>query len=159
MKKSVVSVILILGCVFLLIAGCKMGDMGPAGPQGPQGPKGEPGSNGIAIMWKGESPNPPSDAQLNWAYFNTVDGNAYIFDGTHWQLLAQHGADGKAGDDSDNSVAIVWRGEAAGHPENPQLNWVYYNNVDKGTYIYDGTTWHVLVKDGVIGPQGPKGDD
>jgi len=48
-------------------------------------------------------------------------------------------------------VMFVWKGELPAAPANPQINWIYYNTNDKAAYIYDGSSWKVLVKDGVDG--------
>ena len=122
------------------------------GPMGPQGPKGDPGADGVSIVWMGELSSPPSGAQENWAYYNTAAGSAYIYDGRSWRLLAQDGVSGVSG------VSMAWQGERTSHPANPQLNWAYYNSADNKSYIWDGSAWQVLAKDGEVGPQGPKGD-
>jgi len=115
------------------------GQVGPMGPHGIQGEKDDSRINAVSIVWKGEMATAPTNPQVNWAYFNTTVGNAYIYDGTAWQLLAQYGAIG------DNGVPIVWKGEAATAPANPELNWAYYNSVDKKSYIYNGTAWQVQI--------------
>lgn len=50
------------------------------GPTGPQG---------VSIAWQGSSPSHPASPQLNWAYNNTTNGNAYIWDGNSWELLVE----------------------------------------------------------------------
>jgi len=78
----------------LMFAVCQ-GPQGPAGPEGQkgdtgeQGPKGDPG---VSIIWKGELAEPPATPEPYWAYFNTASGNAYIYTGAKWELLAQSGA-------------------------------------------------------------------
>jgi len=110
------------------------------------------GTDGLSIIWKGEFVSPPADAEKNWVYFNTALGNAYVYDGANWQLLVRSGTDGSHG------VSIVWHGTRSSAPVTPLLNWAYYNNVDKKSYIWDGEAWQVLAQDGEIGPEGPKGD-
>lgn len=130
------------------------GLIGPQGPVGPQGPQGEPG---VSIVWKGSFATPPANPTLNWAYYNTADKKAYIFDGSVWQVMVQDGATGAQGPQGPSGISITWKGTLAAHPTAPQLNWAYYNSVDKRTYIWDGTTWQTLTQDGVIGPVGPQG--
>jgi len=162
------AILVLLLCTFstLSLIGCE-GPMGPAGPAGIQGEKGEKGDKGdkgdtgVSIVWKGELATAPAGPQLYWAYFNTTIGNAYIYTGTAWELLSQHGADGVDGTDGangSNGVSINWRGTLTSHPTSPQLNWAYYNSTDKVSYIYNGSTWQVLARDGEVGPQGPQGD-
>ena len=122
------------------------GEQGDKGDKGDRGDKGDKGDNGISIIWKGELSTAPAGAQINWAYFNTTLGNAYIYNGTSWDILAQHGA------------GIVWQGEKTNHPADPQLNWAYYNSTDNKSYIWDGEEWQIITQDGIIGPQGQKGD-
>jgi hypothetical protein len=50
----------------------------------------------ISIIWKGALDNPPNNPGLYWSYFNTNDGNSYIYNGLSWDLLAQAGVDGSS---------------------------------------------------------------
>ncbi len=43
---------------------------------------------------------------------------------------------------------INWKGEFATIPENHVAGWAYYNSTDGVSYIYDGTAWKILAKDG-----------
>jgi len=167
MKKSIVFsgaailvFVIIQSITVLSLTGCK-GPVGPMGPQGLKGDKGDPGADGVSILWMGELSSAPAGAQENWAYYNTTTGNAYIYDGRSWRLLAQDGADGAAGSKGEtgaNGISIVWQGEKTSGPANPQLNWAYYNSTDNKSYIWDGSAWQVLAKGGEVGPQGPKGE-
>ncbi|MBI3037879.1 Ig-like domain-containing protein [bacterium] len=67
------------------------GVIGPQGPTGSTGPTGATGSAGVSITWKGSLAVAPANPQLNWAYYNTADKKAYIYDGNAWQILAQDG--------------------------------------------------------------------
>ena len=51
-------------------------------------------------------------------------------------------------------MAPVWKGSLAAAPENPAVGWAYYNTTDKCSYIYDGTSWSILAKDGTDGTDG-----
>ena len=58
------------------------------------GADGIEGSDGLSIVWKGESATAPASPSVNWAYYNTEDGNSYIYNGSTWNLLAHSGEDG-----------------------------------------------------------------
>jgi len=101
MKKHIV----ILGLAVLaaiLPTACE----GPAGPQGIQGERGEKGnkgekgdagSEGLSIVWQGERETAPYPAYENWAYYNSVDKKAYIYDGEYWWILVKDGETGPRG--------------------------------------------------------------
>jgi hypothetical protein len=125
--------------------------MGPAGEPGVKGDKGDPGTG--LIIWKGEHPSAPANPEQNWAYYDSTTGNAYIYSGTNWDLLAAGGANGSDG------VSIIWKGSLAAAPASPQLNWAYYNTADGKSYIYDGAAWQILAQDGAVGPAGPQGPE
>lgn len=55
---------------------------------------------GQIIVWQGSLAAAPSNPQLNWAYYNTSTGIAYIWDGDSWEQLAADGADGTNGNTS-----------------------------------------------------------
>lgn len=105
------------------------------------------------ITWKGTLGANPANPQVNWAYFNSTDGKAYVFDGTAWQTMAESGSPGPQG------TSITWKGTLAGNPSSPSLNWAYYNSTDNKAYIWNGTSWTVLAESlvGPAGPQGPAG--
>ena len=95
---------------------------------------------------------------LNWAYYNTADKVAYIFNGTIWMTLAQDGLigpqgpvgpQGPAGPQGPSGTSIVWKGSLAAAPASPQLNWAYYDTTYRKSYIWDGATWQILAQDGL----------
>jgi len=45
-------------------------------------------------------------------------------------------------------ISIVWKGSLATAPENPELNWGYYNTTDLKSYIWDGDSWEIIAQDG-----------
>jgi ABC-type branched-subunit amino acid transport system substrate-binding protein len=55
---------------------------------------GDDGTDGISIVWKGSLGSAPINPETNWAYYNSTEGMAYIWDGDSWEILAQDGADG-----------------------------------------------------------------
>ncbi|MBF0547919.1 MAG: SUMF1/EgtB/PvdO family nonheme iron enzyme [Candidatus Riflebacteria bacterium] len=142
------------------------GTIGPQGLIGPQGSVGATGTDGTSIIWKGPSTVAPPNAQLNWAYYNTADQKAYIYNGTAWLVMVQDGIQGPigprgptgfTGDSGANGLDIVWQGSLPSAPPNPQLNWVYYDTSAFKAYIYNGTMWQILAQDGIQGPIGTQG--
>jgi len=63
-------------------------------------------------------------------------------------LKLKKGEDGKDGD------SLVWKGELATHPNNPEYLWIYRNTTEGIVYVYDGTNWEIAVKDGKDGEDG-----
>ena len=108
---------------------------------------GENGKDGTGITWKGELAIVPSNPQMNWAYYNTIDGNSYIYNGISWDYLAKSGKNG-------TSSMLLWLGSHDSAPENPSDGWAYYNNNDRISYIYSNETWQILSKDGTNGSDG-----
>lgn len=49
----------------------------------------------------------------------------------------------------DLNDGMVWKGDLSDPPENPEINWAYYNTNDKQSYVFDGTSWQVFVRDGL----------
>ncbi|MCL2192959.1 MAG: CotH kinase family protein, partial [Treponema sp.] len=111
------------------------------------------GPVGVSIVWKGELASSPLNPQPNWAYFNTTNRNAWIWNGS-WYHLSERGESGAVGADG---VGLVWRGsfDGFGHPDlaDPQVNWAFYNTTSRRSYVFDGETWQVLARDG------PQADD
>ncbi|MBR6061198.1 MAG: SUMF1/EgtB/PvdO family nonheme iron enzyme [Spirochaetales bacterium] len=90
----------------------------------------------------GEYSEEPEWAELNFAYYNTTDKKSYIFDGYDWQILAKDGQNGNDG------ISILWKGSLTSAPSDPTMDWAYYNTTDRKSYIYDGSSWKILVQDG-----------
>ena len=146
----------------------KDGVNGTNGTNGKDGKDGANGADGVSIVWKGELAAAPAEPELNWAYYNTEAGCAYIWNGTKWDKLSERGAtgetgaagkdgkdgvngtngtngkDGKDGANGADGVSIVWKGELAAAPAEPQLNWAYYNTEAGCAYIWNGTKWDLL---------------
>ena len=128
---------------------------GLPGKDGSNGVDGKDGTDGLSIIWKGELVAAPENPKLNWAYFNTTTGCSYIWNGKKWDMLAKVGANGedgnkgdsgKDGSDGVDGLSIVWKGEQIEAPENPELNWAYYNLSDGNSYIWNGSKWDMLAK-------------
>ena len=107
---------------------------------------------------------------MNWAYYNTTDGCSYIWNGSNWDLLAKSGEDGADGEDGKDGtngkdgedgkdgvngtdgkdgvdgLSIVWKGALEAAPENPELNWAYYNINTGCSYIWNGSSWDLLTQ-------------
>lgn len=103
------------------------------------------GDEGTSIIWLGEKLYPPVKPLVNWAYFNMVDHNSYIYDGTEWQYLTKNGNDG---------TSIIWIGELNYFPDDPKLNWAFYHSAEKTSFIFNGTEWCTLIKNGKDGEEG-----
>lgn len=128
---------------------------------------GATGNTGSSITWKGSFAQAPENPQLYWAYYNTTDECSYIWTGEKWDLISKSGLDGENGSNGANGadgengsdgiagtdgLSITWKGMFDIAPENPELNWAYFNNTDGCSYIYNGTYWDLLAqagKDGV----------
>lgn len=89
---------------------------------------GKDGKDGVPIIWKGELYWPPSDPQLNWAYYNINAGITYIYDGFGWDIMAQDGKDGVDGD----TTTYIAEGQVA-HGDTLVLN--YSSNTLKPVFI------------------------
>ena len=118
---------------------------------GSSGSNGKDGRDGIGIVWQGSLDSEPSNPQLNWAYYNTMDRKSYIYDGSSWQILAESGEDGQNGENGNDGISILWKGNLPEAPYDPQVNWAYYNITDKKSYIFNGSEWQILTRDGEDG--------
>lgn len=130
----------------------------------------ENGKDGTSIIWKGSFALPPENPEYLWAYFNTTDGCSYIYNGSEWTLMVQAGADGEKGQDGKdgqngiNGTCLIWQGsyescEALESAKGePNYLWAYFNVTDGCSYIYDGTSWVLLVQAGADGTDGVDGE-
>lgn len=121
------------------------GDPGKDGVNGADGVNGVDGKDGVSIVWKGEYSSHPSNPQNGWAYKNTTDKKSYIYQDNTWYQMTidgidgQNGQDGKDGSDGADGLSIVWKGDLATPPTNPQLNWCYRDTDNGKVYIYNGS--------------------
>ncbi|OQB66843.1 MAG: tRNA3(Ser)-specific nuclease WapA precursor [Spirochaetes bacterium ADurb.Bin133] len=53
---------------------------------------------------------------------------------------------------------IIWKGTLDAAPANPEAGWAYYNSTEGVSYIYDGTAWQILAKDGKDGGSSASGN-
>jgi hypothetical protein len=133
------------------LSGCDSGNKGELNDAGVNGSPGEDGTDGISVIWQGVFYSHPENPEVNWAYYNSPDGKAYIWDGDSWEVLAANGQNGA------NGTSIAWQGTLASAPASPQTNWAYYNSADGKAYIWDGDSWEVLAANGQNGISGNDG--
>jgi formylglycine-generating enzyme required for sulfatase activity len=95
----------------------------------------------------------PNYADTNWAYYNSVSKVSFIYNGATWDTLSVSGTSGTNG---TNGISIRWLGDFASHPATPSINDAYHNTTTGHAYIWNGTTWKVLVEGGhaAFVPQG-----
>ena len=98
------------------------------------------------IQWLGSFAGDPPTPTLYAAYYNTTDGNSYIYDGEKWTMLASHGATGDTGPSGLDGRSMEWKGSLAEHPEAPEELWAYYNTTDGNAYIYTDSVWLPLIE-------------
>ncbi|MBF0430622.1 MAG: hypothetical protein HQK83_05050 [Fibrobacteria bacterium] len=140
------------------------GKDGADGTDGTNGINGVDGEDGLSLNWLGTLDKAPSSPSLNTAYYNSLDGIAYIWDGANWKLLVKDGKDGENGNDGKDGtdgLPIIWKGSLESAPTSPDTNWAYYNSTDMVSYVYNGDKWDTLAvngKDGLDGNDGTKGD-
>jgi hypothetical protein len=127
---------------------------------------GNAGSTGEAITWLGTLSSDPTNPNLNDAYYNSVDGISYIWNGNSWNIMAQDGQNGQNGQDGQdgaqgpqgipgvNGISINWLGTLTSNPSSPNLNDAYYNSVDRVSYIWNGSSWNIIARDGQNGSGG-----
>ena len=143
----------------------KNGIDGVDGKNGVDGSDGVDGTNGTSIIWKGEFTSHPNNPENGWAYKNTTDKKSYVYqDGSWYQMTVdgidgQNGKDGQNGQDGSNGLSIVWKGDLATAPSNPQTNWCYSDTDNGKVYIYNGSAWELMVLDGSDGADGTNGKD
>ena len=117
---------------------------GADGKDGANGKNGKDGLDGISIIWKGELAESPAFPEANWAYYNLIDGNSYIYDGENWNYLAKSGRNGATG-------ILLWLGSLDYPPSSDSVSegYAYYNTTDKKSYVYNGYEWEVIAQDGL----------
>lgn len=115
------------------------------------------------FIWKGNYLSAEDKALCNpitnWAYYNETDHCSYIYDGKEWRIFAKDGTDGAVGKDGvdgtngingtngvngKDGIGVTWKGDLLEPPDNPELNWAYFNKNDCTSYLWDGTSWQIL---------------
>jgi len=112
--------------------------------------------NNTTFRWRGSFDVAPYDPQLYDAYFNSMDGCSYIWNGSNWDLLARAGNDGEDGVDGNS---IRWRGSyvSSEYIYDPLYLDAYYNETDGCSYIWNGSSWDLLAQKGENGIEGSNG--
>ena len=143
--KKYVAFLVFTAFVAVMLPVCE----GPIGPQGIQGEKGETGEKGQ----KGEKGEPGDTGEPGEKGEPGDTGEP----GEKGEP-GDAGKPGEKGEAGTNGLSITWKGALDKSPEKPQINWAYYNKVDKKSYIYDGKSWQILAQDGEPGQQGGNGE-
>jgi len=133
---------------------------GVDGADGADGAAGVDGTDGTSIVWQGTYASHPASPSNGWAYYNSTDGKSYVYQSGTWYQMTVDGVDGANGADGEDGLSIVWHGDAA----SPDPSWEVvnhcYRDTDNGyAYIYNGTAWELMVRDGSDGTAGTDGAD
>ncbi|MGE0077569.1 MAG: tail fiber domain-containing protein [Bacteroidales bacterium] len=130
-------------------------------------------ADGLTLEWLGTLPAPPSTPVKNQAYYNSFDKMSYLWNGNSWEVIAMDGMQGPQGiqgetgsqgeqgiqgEPGNDGISIIWLGTFDSEPVSPAVNNAYYNSTDKISYLWNGTSWSIIAKDGDQGPQGIQGD-
>ena len=102
--------------------------------------------DGCGITWKGALYSAPLEPQINWAYYDINKQTSYIWNGSSWDILSQ-----SVGGNTNVIVSVVWRGSFTTAPSDPTIGDAYYNSTLKASYIFDGSVWQQISKDGQDG--------
>lgn len=132
---------------------CISGAIGPQGKPGIDGSDGVNGKDGISLVYKGEFTSHPSNPQDGWYYRNTAQGKTFVYQSGAWYQMTIDGQDGADG------ASIEYKGELDNPPANPQKNWTYRDKQNGILYIYNGSAWAVMVRDGNDGTPGTPGNN
>ncbi|MEN6391076.1 MAG: phage tail protein [Syntrophomonas sp.] len=83
-----------------------------------------------------------------------------VGDNGTWSEAARIAAvDGVNGADGVDGTPIIWKGDYASPPVNPQNGWAYRNTTDKKSYVYQDNTWYQMTIDGIDGINGANGSN
>lgn len=126
------------------------------GLDGQNGADGVNGEDGTSITWKGSYSSHPLNPENGWSYYNTTQKKSFVYQDGAWYQMTVDGVDGQNG---ENGISIVWKGDLASPPGNPKENWCYRDTDNGMVYIYTGTAWELMVVDGSDGADGTDGKD
>ena len=135
------------------------GEPGKDGNNGLDGADGINGQDGVSIVWQGYFSSHPKNPKNGWAYKNTTDKKSYVYQDGAWYQMTIDGVDGANGKDGNDGLDIVWKGDSSTPPSSPRKNWVYRDTDNGRVYIYNGTSWVLMVADGNDGTDGANGKD
>ena len=85
---------------------------------------------GYLMQWKGTYSSHPSGAQQGWAYYNTRNNTAYIYDGSVWNVLVEGGSTTGSVDSSDVTQKTEFEVLIDGKI------YEYSSTLDLGTIVY-----------------------
>lgn len=107
-----------------------------------------------------ENPGDPTSKPGNWSNIAT-DASIWLATRTQtngiWSPWSVSKIKGEDGTDGTDGLSIVWKGDLASPPENPEPNWVYRDTDNGRVYIWNGATWELMVLDGTDGADGING--
>ena len=63
-------------------------------------------------------------------------------------MAGKKGENGGPGEKGENGTSIIWKGEFASHPNNPENGWAYYNTAQKKSFVYQDGSWYQMTVDG-----------
>lgn len=106
---------------------------------------GKDGISGI-MLWLGAYEVAPLNPSEGYCYYNTIESCSYIWNGSSWDILSQ-----SVGGNTNVIVSVVWRGSFTTAPSDPTIGDAYYNSTLKASYIFDGSVWQQISKDGQDG--------
>lgn len=109
---------------------------------------GRDGASGI-LLWLGSYDTVPENPSEGWAYYDTTNQTSYIWNGMNWDTLSV-----SLGGDTTVTVGITWLGTFDSAPLSPLIGYAYYNSTAGASYIYDGSVWQQISKDGANGTNG-----
>lgn len=129
------------------------------GKNGIDGTDGLNGKDGISLIYKGEFSNHPANPQNGWYYRNTTTKKSYVYQDNAWYVMTVDGVNGTNGNNGKDGLSVVWKGDSSVAPSNPQKNWCYRDTDNGRVYIYNGSAWELMTKDGNDGANGANGSD
>jgi len=69
------------------------------GADGQAGNNGLNGQDGLSIIWQGNGLRHPANPEINWAYYNVVANDSFIWTGAEWNLISE-------GNDNEVQLAL-----------------------------------------------------
>lgn len=130
---------------------------GSDGIDGINGANGVAGKDGASIVFKGSYSVAPSNPQNGWSYYNTTTKKSYVYQDGVWYQMTIDGVNGANGKDGNDGLSVIWKGDLSTPPSNPEKNWCYRDTDNGVVYIYNGSSWAMMVADGSDGENGANG--
>jgi hypothetical protein len=127
------------------------------------------GNEGFLVFVAGTSWMAVTDSAGNFTISDVPVGNDYqiiVMKGSYTTAVGKQTVSaGSAADMGSrdlksadiNGGGLQWQGSLAAAPENPQVNWAYYDTAEGKSYIWDGSQWRLLAQDGADGADGATG--